>query len=88
MVKNPPGNEGDLGLIAGVGRSPGEGKGILLTGKSHGQRSPSGYGPWGLKRVRQDRSTKQQQKQELGFLTTRLLGALGRSKLALALSPV
>ena len=29
LVKNPPANVGDLGLIPGVGRSPGEGKGYL-----------------------------------------------------------
>ena len=27
MVKNPPANAGDLGLIPGSGRSPGEGNG-------------------------------------------------------------
>ena len=26
LVKNPPANVGDLGLIPGLGRSPGEGK--------------------------------------------------------------
>ena len=30
MVKNPPGNAGDLGLIPGLGRSPAEGKGYTL----------------------------------------------------------
>ena len=30
LVKNPPANAGDLGLIPGLGRSPGEGKGYLL----------------------------------------------------------
>ena len=43
MVKNPPANAGDAGLIPGEGRSPGEGNGhpvpIFLPGKSHGQRS-------------------------------------------------
>ena len=27
MVKNPPANAGDMGLILGLGRSPGEGNG-------------------------------------------------------------
>ena len=27
VVKNPPANAGDLGLIPGLGRSPGEGNG-------------------------------------------------------------
>ena len=30
MVKNPPANAGDLGLIPGLGRSPGEGNGYPL----------------------------------------------------------
>ena len=30
VVKNPPGNAGDLGLIPGSGRSPGEGNGNPL----------------------------------------------------------
>ena len=37
---------GDLGLIPGSGRSPGEGNGnplIFFPGESHGQRSLAGY---------------------------------------------
>ena len=30
MVKNPPANAGDAGLIPGLGRSPGEGNGTPL----------------------------------------------------------
>ena len=30
MVKNPPANSGDVGSIAGLGRSPGEGNGNPL----------------------------------------------------------
>ena len=30
VAKNPPANAGDIGLIPGLGRSPGEGKGNLL----------------------------------------------------------
>ena len=30
MVKNPPANAGNTGLIPGLGRSPGEGNGNLL----------------------------------------------------------
>ena len=41
-------NAGDLGLIPGSGRSPGEGNGnpfqVVLPGKFHGQRKPSVYG--------------------------------------------
>ena len=44
---------GDMGLIPGLGRSPGGGHGNPLQysclGKSHGQRSLVGYSPWGLK---------------------------------------
>ena len=53
-VRNPPVNAGDAGnegLIAGLGRSPGEGNGNplqFLPGKSHGQRSLwATYSPWG-----------------------------------------
>ena len=47
-------NAGDMGLIPGLGRSPGEGHGNPLQysclGKSHGQRNLAGYSPWGRKR--------------------------------------
>ena len=47
-------NAGDLGLIPGSGRSPGEGNGsplesVFLSGKSHGRQSLVGYCPWGRK---------------------------------------
>ena len=57
-VRNPPvnaGDAGDEGLIAGLGRSPGEGNGNplqFLPGKSHGQNSLVGYSLWGSQRVR------------------------------------
>ena len=48
MVKNLPTNAGDLGLIPGLGRSPGKGNGNLLQyflpGSSHGQKT---YSTWG-----------------------------------------
>ena len=45
-------NVGNLGLIPGSGRSPGEGNGNpLLPGKPHGQRSLVGYSPWGCKEL-------------------------------------
>ena len=60
-VKNLPasaGDEGDVGLILGSGRSPGGGHRqptpVFLPGESHGQRILAGYGPWGRKRVRRD----------------------------------
>ena len=44
-------NVGDLGLIPGLSRSPGEGYGNPLQcscrAKPHGQRSLVGYSPWG-----------------------------------------
>ena len=44
---------GDLGLIPGSGRSPGEGNGkpfqYSLPGESHGQRSLASYSSWGHK---------------------------------------
>ena len=46
-------NEGDLGSIPGLGRSPGKGHGYPLQysclENPHGQRSWLGYSPWGLK---------------------------------------
>ena len=49
VVKKLPANAGDVGLIPGSGRSPGEGSGNPLQysclEKSHGQRSLVGYSP-------------------------------------------
>ena len=46
-------NVGDLGLIPGLKRSPGEGNGYPLQyswpGEFHGQKNLSGYSPWGSK---------------------------------------
>ena len=46
-------NEGDLGSIPGLGRSPGGGHGNPLLysclGNPHEQRSLAGYRPWGYK---------------------------------------
>ena len=62
VVKNPPANAGDMGLIPGWGKSPGEGNGNPLQysslGKSHGQRSLAVYSPWDWRNL----VTKQQQK--------------------------
>ena len=56
VVKNPPatvGDTGDVGSIPGSGRSPGGGHGYPLQYSGlenpHGQRSLSGYSPWGHK---------------------------------------
>ena len=49
VVQNPTANVGDMGLIPGLERSPGEGNGnpfpYSSLEKSHGQRSPAGYSP-------------------------------------------
>ena len=51
MVKNPPAMWGDLGLIPGLGRSPGGGHGNLLQysclESPYGQRTLVSYSPWG-----------------------------------------
>ena len=48
-------NAGDLGLIPGLGRSPGGGHGNPLQysclENPHGQRSQAGYSPWGRKEL-------------------------------------
>ena len=58
VVKNPPANAGDTGLIPGLAGSPGVGNCNVLQysglGKSHGQRCLVDYRPWGLKRVGHD----------------------------------
>ena len=58
VVKNPPADARDEGLMPGSGRSPGEGNGnpvlplgVFLLGESHGQRSLAGYSPWGCKEL-------------------------------------
>ena len=49
MVKSPSANAGDLGLVPGLGRSPGEETSNQLQysclEKSRGQRSLMGFGP-------------------------------------------
>ena len=61
--ENLPVNEGDMGLISGSGRSPGEGNGNPLQysclGNPQGQRSLVAYSPWGHKGIRYDLATKQ-----------------------------
>ena len=45
VVKNPPaiaGDAGEVGLIPGLGRSPGRRTPVFLPGKFHGQRSLAG----------------------------------------------
>ena len=62
-VKNLPANAGDAGLIPGSGRSwrrKWQSIPVFLFGKSQEQRSLVGYSPWGHKRVRHNRVTKQQ----------------------------
>ena len=64
VVKNPPANAGDMGLIPRSGipwRRKWQLTPVYLPGESHGQRSLAGYSPWGPKRVRHDLVTKQQQ---------------------------
>ena len=54
---NKPANAGDMGSVAGLGRSPRErNTNPFLPGKSHGQRSLAGYSPW----VRKESDTTEQ----------------------------
>ena len=55
------------GSTSGSGRSPRRKwqlTPVFLPGEFHGQRSLTGYSPWGHKRVRHDLVTKQQQQQQ------------------------
>ena len=65
VIKNPPANSGDLGLIPGWGRSPGEGNGDPLQYSC--PENPKDRGAWrlqpmGSKRVGHNLATKQQQR--------------------------
>ena len=49
VVENPPQDLGNVGLIPGLGRFPGEGMAThssILPGKSCGQSSLAGYSRW------------------------------------------
>ena len=59
MVKNPPANTGDKGVIPGSGRCSKGGNGnpltpVFLLGKFHGQEEPGGLQSTGSQRVRHD----------------------------------
>ena len=64
VVKNPPVNTRDTGSIPGAGRFPWTRKwqptSVFLPGESHGQKSLTGYSPWGCESVGQNLATKQQ----------------------------
>ena len=55
VVKNLPANAGDIrdmGLIPGLGRSPGDQPTpVFRPGKPHGESSLVGYSPWGSQRA-------------------------------------
>ena len=77
MVKNLPANVGDPGSIPGLGGPLEKGMAThssTLAWKSHGQRSLEGHSLWGLKRVRHDLMTKQQQ--QIGLLVGQKLGMM------------
>ena len=61
VVKNTLASAGDVGLILGSGRCPGEGNGNLLQYSclGNGQRSLAGYSPWDHERVGHDLATQQ-----------------------------
>ena len=62
MVKNPPANAGDLGLIPDLGRSPGEGNATysgILAWEIPWTEGPGRLQFLRLKRVRHDLVTKQ-----------------------------
>ena len=66
VVKNPPACQcRRCGFDPWVGKIPWRRNWqptlVFFPGKSHGQKSPVGYSPWGCKGFGQDLSTKQQQ---------------------------
>ena len=64
MVKNPPANAGDMGLIPGLGiplRRRGQPALVFLPGKSQGQKSLEGYNPRDCKESDTTKATKQRQ---------------------------
>ena len=71
-------NEGDLGSIPGLGRSPGGGRGNPLQcsclENPHGQRSLAGYSPWGCK---QSDMTKHSTAQWMPWGWREKVGAVG-----------
>ena len=75
MVKNPPANAGDSGLIPWSGRSPEEGNPQnSCLGMPHGQRNLVGYSPPGYKRVGHDLAAKQQLSQKFWWLDSGICG--------------
>ena len=65
MVKNVPatsGDERDMSLIPGLGRSPWrrvwEPTPVFLPGESHGQRITEGYSPYGHKELDTSKATE------------------------------
>ena len=54
MVKNPPDNAGDVDLIPGLGRSPGEGNGNPLQYSCHGNPIYKGAWPATVHRVAEE----------------------------------
>ena len=74
VSKEPACNAGDLGLIPGLGRSPGEGQGnpfqYSCLESPHGQRSLVGYSPWGRKELDMTGWLSTHTHTELGTLQT------------------
>ena len=72
MVKNLPANAGDMGLIPGPGRFPGEGNGNSLQNSCLGvpwTEEPGGLQSMGSERVGQDLATIQQQNVDVDGLS-------------------
>ena len=61
MVKNMSANADNVGSIRLSQKDPWQPAPVFLPGKFHGQRSLASYTPWGLKTLRHDLTTKQQQ---------------------------
>ena len=71
-------NAGDMDLIPGSGKSPGEGGNplpVFLSRESHGQRSLAGYSPWGRKESNMTEATNIYLKRVESWERTYLIGS-------------
>ena len=84
VVKNPPANAEDTGLIPGLGRFPWSKKWQSTLAVLPAQKSLASYSPWDHKRVGHDLATKQQKQHRISMNSTNIghFGLLAKELLA------